>query len=151
MADGYSGKDFLAGLAEDWDVVLRKPVKQEMPDGRMRTYIHGSGPDGIFVSAGYADHRNISSLICTSESSGDVRFLDACTELDVAGLDHRKAHAWFDKVKKRTDRRHEREAAQSPGPAPWVVSDVLTSGPVILVLDRANRSYRLRILGRAAR
>lgn len=90
MASGYTGEDFLATLSKRWKLELDKPVEQEMPDGKKRTYVHGRAEDGASVSAGYSDHRNLSSLLCRTGTERDTAldFLDSCTGLDVPGVDH---------------------------------------------------------------
>ena len=151
MHPGYSGKEFLAGLAKDWKLKLDKPVEQEMPDGKKKTYVHGRGGDGISVSAGYADHENMSSLLCRTGTnhSGAFAFLAACTRLDVAGVDHTKASAWLDRARKETDSLYEKKVAETGNKKEYVVSGVFTSGPVVMVLHRAYDTYSLRILGGA--
>ncbi|MFI5762002.1 hypothetical protein ACIA8F_13790 [Streptomyces sp. NPDC051563] len=151
MASGYTGKDFLAGLSKDWKLELDKPVEQEMPDGNMRTYIHGRGGGGATVSAGYDDHEDMSSLVCrtgTKQSDG-LGFLTACTGLDVVGVDHGKASSWLDQAKKETDSLYEKKVAETGNKKEYVVSGVFTSGPVVMVLHRAYDKYSLRILGGA--
>ncbi|MFJ3143643.1 hypothetical protein ACIPJM_14490 [Streptomyces halstedii] len=156
MAVGYTGKGFLSRLAKDWKLNLNKPVKQEMPDGKMRTYIHGRGGTGsgtgTTVSAGFADHTNLSSLLCGTgtDKSGALDFLAACTELDVAGIDHAKASSWLKQAKRETDSLYTERAAETKNKKEYVVSGVLTSGPVVMVLHRTYDTYSLRILGRAA-
>lgn len=156
MAAGYTGKDFLSRLAKNWKVNLDKPVKQEMPNGKMRTYIHGRGGTGsgtgTTVSAGFADHTNLSSLLCGTgtDKSGALDFLAACTELDVAGIDHAKASSWLKQAKRETDSLYKERAAETKNKKEYVVSGVLTSGPVVMVLHRTYDTYSLRILGHAA-
>lgn len=156
MAVGYTGKDFLSRLAKDWKLNLNKPVKQEMPNGKMRTYIHGRGGTGsgtgTTVSAGFADHTNLSSLLCGTgtDKSGALDLLAACTELDVAGIDHAKASSWLKQAKRETDSLYTERAAETKNKKEYVVSGVLTSGPVVMVLHRTYDTYSLRILGRAA-
>lgn len=156
MAAGYTGKDFLSRLAKDWKLNLDKPVKQEMPNGKMRTYIHGRGGTGsgtgTTVSAGFADHTNLSSLLCGTgtDKSGALDFLAACTELDVAGIDHAKASSWLKQAKRETDSLYKERAAETKNKKEYVVSGVLTSGPVVMVLHRTYDTYSLRILGHAA-
>lgn len=152
MAVGYTGKDFLSRLAKDWKLNLNKPVKQEMPNGKMRTYIHGRGGTGTTVSAGFADHTNLSSLLCGTgtDKSGALDFLAACTELDVAGIDHAKASSWLKQAKRETDSLYKERAAETKNEKEYVVSGVLTSGPVVMVLHRTYDTYSLRILGHAA-
>ncbi|MFF9175088.1 hypothetical protein [Streptomyces sp. NPDC014793] len=151
MAEGYTGKDFLTGLSKDWKLKLDGPVEQEMPDGGKRTYVNGRGGDGVTVSAGYADHRNLSSLLCRAgaDRSGDFGFLAACTGLDVAGVDHGKASAWLRQARKETDALYARKVAETGNKKEYVVSGVFTSGPVTMVLHRAYDRYSLRILGGA--
>lgn len=151
MASGYTGKDFLTGLSKDWKLKLDKPVEQEMPDGKKRTYIHGHGGTGVTVSAGYADHENMSSLLCrtsTNQSDG-FDFLAACTGIDVAGVDHGKASSWLKQAKKETDSLYEKKVAETGNKKEYVVSGVFTSGPVTMVLHRAYDKYSLRMLGGA--
>lgn len=152
MATGYTGNDFLTGLAKDWKVRLEKPVEQEMPDGKMRTYVHGRGKNGMTVSAGYADHKNMSSLLCAAgtKEPGDFEFLASCTGLDVAGIDHAKASSWLDRAKKETDSLYEKQVTKTGIEQEYVVSGVLVSGPVRMVLHRTYGRYSLRILGGAA-
>ncbi|MFJ2420717.1 hypothetical protein [Streptomyces brevispora] len=156
MAAGYTGKDFLSRLAKDWKLNLGKPVKQEMPNGKMRTYIHGRGGTGsgtgTTVSAGFADHTNLSSLLCGTgtDKSGALDFLAACTELDVAGIDHAKASSWLKQAKRETDSLYKERAAETKNKKEYVVSGVFTSGPVVMVLHRTYETYSLRILGHAA-
>ncbi|MCX4984127.1 hypothetical protein [Streptomyces sp. NBC_00572] len=151
MATGYTGKDFLAGLSKDWKLKLDKPVEQEMPDGKKRTYVNGRGGSGATVSAGYADHEDMSSLVCrtgTKQSDG-LDFLTACTGLDVAGVDHAKASSWLRQAKKETDSLYGKKVAETGNKKEYVVSAVFTSGPVAMVLHRAYDKYSLRILGGA--
>ncbi|MFJ8885286.1 hypothetical protein ACIRJR_18025 [Streptomyces sp. NPDC102402] len=156
MAVGYTGKDFLSRLAKAWKLNLDKPVKQEMPNGKMRTYIHGRGGTGsgtgTTVSAGFADHTNLSSLLCGTgtDKSGALDFLAACTELDVAGIDHAKASSWLEQAKRETDSLYKERAAETKNKKEYVVSGVFTSGPVVMVLHRTYDTYSLRILGHAA-
>ncbi|MCQ1578488.1 hypothetical protein [Streptomyces parvus] len=156
MAAGYTGKDFLSRLAKNWKLNLEEPVKQEMPNGKMRTYIHGRGgtgsDNGTTVSAGFADHTNLSSLLCGTgtDKSGALDFLAACTELDVAGIDHAKASSWLKQAKRETDSLYKERAAETKNKKEYVVSGVLTSGPVVMVLHRTYATYSLRILGHAA-
>ncbi|MFJ8399630.1 hypothetical protein ACIQ9K_04065 [Streptomyces microflavus] len=156
MAAGYTGKDFLSRLAKNWKLNLDKPVKQEMPNGKMRTYIHGRGGTGsgtgTTVSAGFADHTNLSSLLCGTgtDKSGALDFLAACTELDVAGIDHAKASSWLKQAKRETDSLYKERAAETKNKKEYVVSGVLTSGPLVMVLHRTYDTYSLRILGHAA-
>lgn len=156
MAAGYTGKDFLSRLAKDWKLNLDEPVKQEMPNGKMRTYIHGrSGTGsgtGTTVSAGFADHTNLSSLLCGTgtDKSGALDFLAACTELDVAGIDHAKASSWLNQAERETDSLYKERAAETKNKKEYVVSGVFTSGPVVMVLHRTYDTYSLRILGHAA-
>ncbi|MFF5727365.1 hypothetical protein [[Kitasatospora] papulosa] len=156
MAVGYTGKDFLSRLAKDWKLNLNKPVKQEMPNGKMRTYIHGRGGigsgTGTTVSAGFADHTNLSSLLCGTgtDTSSALDFLAACTELDVAGIDHAKASSWLKQAKRETDSLYKERAAETKNKKEYVVSGVFTSGPVVMVLHRTYDTYSLRILGHAA-
>ncbi|MEV3933476.1 MULTISPECIES: hypothetical protein [unclassified Streptomyces] len=156
MAVGYTGKDFLSRLAKDWKLNLDKPVKQEMPNGKMRTYIHGRGGTGsgtaTTVSAGFADHTNLSSLLCGTgtDKSGALDFLAACTELDVAGIDHAKASSWLKQAKRETDSLYKERAAETKNKKEYVVSGVFTSGPVVMLLHRTYDTYSLRILGHAA-
>ncbi|GGS39734.1 hypothetical protein [Streptomyces violaceus] len=151
MATGYTGKDFLAGLSKDWKLKLGKPVEQEMPDGKKRTYVHGRGGNGVTVSAGYADHENMSSLLCrTGANQPDgPDFLAACTRLDVAGVDHGKASSWLKQARKETDSLYEKRVAETGNKKEYVVSGVFTSGPVTMILHRAYDKYSLRILGGA--
>ncbi|WP_250402627.1 hypothetical protein [Streptomyces cellostaticus] len=151
MAGGFTGKDFLAGLAADWRLKLDKPAEQEMPDGRKRTYVNGRGKDGVTLSAGYADHENMSSLLCRTgtDRSAGFGFLAACTGLDVAGVDHGKASSWLRQARKETDSLYERKVAETGNKKEYVVSGVFTSGPVTMVLHRAYGKYSLRILGGA--
>ena len=151
MAAGYTGKVFLARLAKDWKLKLDKPVDQEMPDGKKRTYVHGRGGGGMTVSAGYADHENLSSLVCrtSTKQSGDLGFLSACTGLDVAGIDHGKALAWLAQAEKETDSLYGEKVAETGMKEEYVVSGVFTAGPVVMVLHRAYDTYSLRILGGA--
>ncbi|MFC9244961.1 hypothetical protein ACFT7S_13255 [Streptomyces sp. NPDC057136] len=151
MATGYTGKEFLAGLSKDWKLKLDKPVEQEMPDGEKRTYVHGRSGSGVTVSAGYADHEDMSSLLCktsTNQSDG-LAFLAACTGLDVVGVDHSKASSWLEQAKKETDSLYEKKVAETGNKKEYVVSGVFTSGPVVMVLHRAYDKYSLRILGGA--
>ncbi|MFF1832931.1 hypothetical protein ACFVXE_01730 [Streptomyces sp. NPDC058231] len=151
MASGYTGKEFLTGLSREWKLKLDKPVEQEMPDGKKRTYVHGRGGNGVTVSAGYADHENMSSLLCgtsTNQSDG-FDFLASCTGLDVAGVDHGKASSWLEQAKKETDSLYEKKVAELGNKMEYVVSGVFTSGPVTMVLHRAYDKYSLRILGGA--
>ncbi|MEU7080258.1 hypothetical protein ABZ938_21065 [Streptomyces sp. NPDC046409] len=156
MAVGYTGKGFLSRLAKDWKLNLDKPVKQEMSNGKMRTYIHGRGGTGsgtvTTVSAGFADHTNLSSLLCGTgtDKSNALDFLAACTELDVAGIDHAKASSWLEQAKKETDSLYKERAAETKNKKEYVVSGVFTSGPVVMVLHRTYDTYSLRILGHAA-
>ncbi|MFF0014481.1 hypothetical protein [Streptomyces sp. NPDC005374] len=154
MAAGYTGKDFLAGLSKDWKLKLDKPVGQEMPDGKKRTYVNGhggDGGDGMTVSAGYIDNENMSSLLCrtgTDQSDG-FDFLAACTGLDVAGVDHGKASSWLKQAKQETDSLYAEKIAETGNKKEYVVSGVFTSGPVVMILHRAYDKYSLRILGGA--
>ncbi|MFE1958459.1 hypothetical protein [Streptomyces sp. NPDC059479] len=151
MATGYTGKDFLTGLSKDWKLKLDKPVEQEMPGGEKRTYVHGSGGNGVTISAGYADHENMSSLLCrtsTNQSDG-FDFLASCIGLDVAGVDHSKASSWLKQAKKETDSLYEKKVAETGNKKEYVVSGVFTSGPVTMILHRAYDKYSLRILGGA--
>ncbi|WP_326738691.1 hypothetical protein [Streptomyces sp. NBC_01022] len=156
MAAGYTGKDYLSRLAKNWSLDLGKPVKQEMPNGKMRTYIHGRGTTGkgtgTTVSAGFADHTNLSSLLCGTgtDQPGALDFLSACTGLDVAGIDHAKASSWVEQAKRETDSLYKERAAETKNKKEYVVSGVLTSGPVVMVLHRTYDTYSLRILGNAA-
>ncbi|WP_405628055.1 hypothetical protein [Streptomyces sp. NBC_01174] len=152
MATGYTGSIFLTGLANNWNVRLEKPVEQEMPDGKMRTYVHGRGKNGMTVSVGYADHKNMSSLLCDAgtKEPGDFEFLASCTGLDVAGIDHAKASSWLDRAKKETDSLYEKQVTKTGIEQEYVVSGVLVSGPVRMALHRTYGRYSLRILGGAA-
>ncbi|MFD5725247.1 hypothetical protein ACFWMT_03995 [Streptomyces sp. NPDC058368] len=151
MAAGYTGKDFLARLAKDWKLKLDKPVDQEMPDGKKRTYVHGRGGSGISVSAGYADHVNMSSLVCRSgaKQSDGLGFLAACAGLDVAGIDHGKASAWLEQAKKETDSLYSKRVAETGMKEEYVVSGAFTAGRVVMVLHRGDDNYSLRVLGGA--
>lgn len=151
MAAGYTGKEFLAGLSKDWKLKLDKPVGQEMPDGKKRTYINGHGGNGMTVSAGYIDNENMSSLLCRTgtDQSDDFDFLAACTGLDVAGVDHGKASSWLKQAKRETDSLYEEKIAETGNKKEYVVSGVFTSGPVVMILHRAYDKYSLRILGGA--
>ncbi|MDF6045534.1 hypothetical protein LRD69_26000 [Streptomyces sp. JH14] len=151
MATGYTGKDFLTGLSKDWKLKLDKPVEQEMPDGKKRTYVHGRVGNGLTVSAGYADRQNMSSLLCgtSTDRSDGFDFLVSCTGLDVAGIDHDKASSWLEQAKKETDSLYEKKVAETGNKKEYVVSGVFTSGPVTMVLHRAYEKYSLRILGGA--
>lgn len=153
MSAGYTGKDFLAGLAKDWKLKLNKPVSQEVPDGKKRTYVHGHGGNGLTVSAGYADHEDMSSLVCRSGTGGSdgFGFFSACAGLDVTGIDHGKASSWLAQAKKETDSLYEKRVAETGNKKEYVVSGVFTSGPVVMVLNRAYEKYSLRILGGAAK
>ncbi|MGV9896408.1 hypothetical protein [Streptomyces tendae] len=53
MAAGYTGQEFLAGLSTGGKLKLDKLVEQEMPDGKKRVYVNGSGRNGVTISAGY--------------------------------------------------------------------------------------------------
>ncbi|MFJ2705325.1 hypothetical protein ACIO3R_19235 [Streptomyces sp. NPDC087428] len=152
MSAGYTGKDFLARLAKDWKLKLDKPVDQEMPDGKKRTYIHGRGGSGMMVSAGFADHEDMSSLVCriSMNQSDALGLLAACTKLDVAGIDHGKASSWLEQAKKETDSLYKKKVAETKNKKEYVVSGVFASGPVVMVLHRAYDTYSLRILGDAA-
>ncbi|MFE0701723.1 hypothetical protein [Streptomyces sp. NPDC058872] len=151
MATGYTGKEFLARLSKDWKLKLDKPVEQEMPDGKKQTYVNGRSESGETLSAGYADHEDMSSLVCRtdSDSSDGLEFLAACTGLDVAGVDHGKASSWLRQAKKETDSLYEKRVAATGNKKEYVVSGVFASGPVVMVLHRAYRKYSLRILGGA--
>lgn len=151
MAAGYTGKDFLSGLSKDWKLKLDKPVGQEMPDGKKRTYVHGRAGSGATVSAGYADHEDMSSLVCRTglKQSDGLGFLAACSRLDVVGVDHGKAASWLEQAKKETDSLYEEKVAETGNKKEYVVSGVFTSGPVVMVLHRAYDKYSLRILGGA--
>ncbi|MEK8146681.1 hypothetical protein NKH18_51640 [Streptomyces sp. M10(2022)] len=151
MATGYTGNDFHR-TGEGLEGPTRKPVEQEMPDGKMRTYVHGRGKNGMTVSAGYADHKNMSSLLCAAgtKEPGDFEFLASCTDLDVAGIDHAKASSWLDRAKKETDSLYEKQVTKTGIEREYVVSGVLVSGPVRMVLHRTYERYSLRILGGAA-
>ncbi|WP_406175471.1 hypothetical protein [Streptomyces sp. NBC_00996] len=151
MATGYTGRDFLTGLAKDWKLELDKPVEQEIPDGKERTYVNGRGANGVTVSAGYADRKNMSSLLCrtSTDRSDGFGFLAACTGLDVAGVGHGKASSWLKQAKKETDSLYGKKVAETGNKKEYVVSGVFTSGPVTMVLHRAYDKYSLRILGGA--
>ncbi len=151
MATGYTGREFLTGLSREWKLKLDKPVEQEMPDGKKRTYVHGRGGNGVTVSAGYADRENMSSLLCgtSTKQSDGFDFLASCTGLDVAGVDHGKASSWLEQAKKETDSLYEKKVAEVGNKMEYVVSGVFTSGPVTMVLHRAYDKYSLRILGGA--
>ncbi|MEU9362574.1 hypothetical protein AB0D35_31460 [Streptomyces sp. NPDC048301] len=153
MAAGYTGKDFLATLSKRWKLELDEPVEQEMPDGKKRTYVHGRAEDGTTVSAGYADHRNLSSLLCRTgtKGAGALGFLDACTGLDVAGVDHAGARTWLGQAEKETDSLYRKEVAETGNKKEYVVSGVYSSGPVTMVLHRTYDRYSLRILGGAVK
>ncbi|WNI21680.1 hypothetical protein [Streptomyces sp. ITFR-16] len=151
MTAGYTGKEFLARLAKNWKLKLDEPVEQEMPDGKKRTYVHGRGESGLTVSAGYADHKDMSSLVCgtsTNQSDG-LGFLAACTGVDAVGIDHGKASSWLEQAKKETDSLYEKKVAETGIKKEYVVSGVFVSGPVVMVLHRAYEKYSLRILGGA--
>lgn len=152
MAAGYTGEEFLAGLSKDWKLKLDKPVEQEMPDGKNRTYVNGRGENGMTISAGYVDGENLSSLLCrtgTDESDQSDGFLAACTALDATGVDHEKASSWLKQAKRETDSLYEKRVAATGNKKEYVVSGVLVSGPVVMVLHRAYDKYSLRILGGA--
>ncbi|QXE34291.1 hypothetical protein KQY30_08295 [Streptomyces sp. GMY02] len=103
------------------------------------------------ISAGYADHENMSSLLCrtsTNQSDG-FGFLASCIGLDVAGVDHSKASLWLKQAKKETDSLYEKKVAETGNKKEYIVSGVFTSGPVTMVLHRAYDKYSLRILGGA--
>ncbi|MDT7840159.1 hypothetical protein [Streptomyces justiciae] len=151
IAAGYTGKEFLAGLSKDWKLKLDKPVEQEMPDGKKRTYVNGRGGDELTLSAGYVDSENMSSLLCrtsTNQSDG-FGFLTACTRLDVPGIDHGEASSWLEQAKKETDSLYRRKVAETGNKKEYVVSGVFISGPVTMILYRAYGKYSLRILGGA--
>ncbi|MFD8689290.1 hypothetical protein [Streptomyces sp. NPDC059651] len=152
MAAGYTGKDFLARLAKDWRLKLDEPVDQEMPDGKKRTYINGRGGSGMTVSSGFADRKDMSSLVCRTgmKQSDAFGFLAACTQLDVAGINHGKASSWLGQAKKETDSLYKKKVAETGMKEEYVVSGVFTSGPVVMVLHRTYEKYSLRILGSAA-
>ncbi|MFF9688565.1 hypothetical protein [Streptomyces sp. NPDC014623] len=152
MVTGYTGEEFIAGLSKDWKLKLDKPVEQEMPDGEKRTYVHGRGARGMTLSAGYADHADLSSLLCrtsTNQSDG-FAFLAACAGLDVAGVDHGKASSWLRQAKKETDSLYGKKVAETGNKKEYVVSGVFVSGPVVMALHRAYDKYSLRILGGAS-
>ncbi|MGW0120745.1 hypothetical protein [Streptomyces sp. NPDC003327] len=151
MATGYTGKEFLTGLAERWKLKLDEPVEQEMPDGKKRTYVNGRGGNGMTVSAGYADHKDMSSLVCRTGTnhSAALAFLTACTGLDVAGIDHAKVSSWLERAKRETDSLYAKKVAETKNEKEYVVSGALASGPVVMVLHRAYDKYSLRILGDA--
>ncbi|MFE5592496.1 hypothetical protein ACFQ9B_19690, partial [Streptomyces sp. NPDC056549] len=151
MAAGYTGREFVTGLAKDWKLRLGEPVEQEMPDGKKKTYVNGTSESGISLSAGYADHENMSSLLCRTDAnrSEDFAFLTACTRLDVKGVDHAKASSWLEQARKETDSLYVKKVAQTGNKKEYVVSGVFTSGPVAMVLHRAFGTYSLRILGDA--
>ncbi|WP_329334506.1 hypothetical protein OG866_13410 [Streptomyces sp. NBC_00663] len=151
MAAGYSGKDFLAGLSKDWKLKLDKPVEEEMPDGKKRTYVHGHRGNAMTLSAGYADHEDMSSLLCRTgtDQSGGVDFLAACTRIDVSGVDHGKASSWLEQAKRETDSLYKKRVAETGNKKEYVVSGVFVSGPVTMILHRAYDRYSLRILGGA--
>ncbi|MEV4880444.1 hypothetical protein [Streptomyces cyaneofuscatus] len=151
MAAGYTGTGFLTGLSKDWKLKLDKPVEQEMPDGKKRTYVHGRGANGVTVSAGYADRENMSSLLCrtSTKQSDGFDFLASCTGIDVPGVDHGKATSWLDQAKKETAALYEKKVAETGNKKEYVVSGVFTSGSVTMVLHRAYDKYSLRILGGA--
>ncbi|WP_405521115.1 hypothetical protein [Streptomyces canus] len=151
MAAGYTGQEFLAGLSKDWKLKLDKPVEQEMPDGKKRTYVNGSGGNGVTISAGYVDSENMSSLLCRTRTdpSDEFGFLAACTGLDVTGVDHDKASSWLKQAKKETDALYEKQVAKTGNKKEYVVSGVFVSGPVTMILHRAYDKYSLRILGGA--
>ncbi|WP_405691617.1 hypothetical protein [Streptomyces sp. NBC_01185] len=151
MASGYTGEDFLATLSKRWKLELDKPVEQEMPDGKKRTYVHGRAEDGASVSAGYSDHRNLSSLLCRTGTERDTAldFLDSCTGLDVPGVDHAGARSWLRQAKKETDSLYGKKVAETGNKKEYVISGVYSSGPVTMVLHRAYDKYSLRILGGA--
>ncbi|MEV6265332.1 hypothetical protein AB0M42_31970 [Streptomyces sp. NPDC051784] len=153
MAAGYTGKDFLTTLSKRWKLKLDEPVEQEMPDGKKRTYVHGRAEDGTTVSAGYSDHRNLSSLLCRTgtKGAGALGFLDACTGLDVAGVDHAGARSWLGRAEKETDSLYRKEVAETGNKKEYVISGVYSSGPVTMVLHRTYDRYSLRILGGAVK
>ncbi|MET4922046.1 hypothetical protein P3L51_06715 [Streptomyces sp. PSRA5] len=151
MATGYTGKDFLTGLSKKWKLKLDEPVEQEMPDGKKRTYVNGRDGNGVTVSAGYADHTLMSSLLCrtSTKKPAGFGFLAACTGLDVAGVDHSKASSWLKQAKRETDSLYAKKIAETGNKKEYVVSGVFTSGPVTMILHRAYGTYSLRILGGA--
>lgn len=151
MAAGYTGMDFLTGLSKDWKLKLDKPVEQEMPDGKKRAYVNGSGGNGMTVSAGFAEGENMSSLLCRSSTkqSDGIDFLASCTGIDVPGVDHSKAASWLKQAKQETDSLYEKEVSETGNKKECVVSGVFTSGPVAMILYRAYDKYSLRILGGA--
>ncbi|WP_327170238.1 hypothetical protein OG471_01360 [Streptomyces sp. NBC_01336] len=122
-----------------------------MPDGKMRTYVHGRGKNGVTMSAGYADRKNMSSLLCAAgtKEPGDFEFLASCTGLDVAGIDHAKAPSWLHRAKRETDSLYEKQVTKTGIKRGCVVSGVLASGPVRMVLHRIYKRYSPRILGGA--
>ncbi|MEU1435630.1 hypothetical protein ABZ438_16210 [Streptomyces sp. NPDC005786] len=124
----------------------------EQLDTLRTTYVHGRGEGGMTVSAGYADHRNMSALLCRvgTKEPRDFEFLASCTGLDVAGINHAKASSWLDRAKKETDSLYEKQVAKTGLEQEYVVSGVLVSGPVRMVLHRAYERYSPRILGGAA-
>lgn len=69
MATGHNGKDFLTGLSMKWKTNLDKPVEQEMPDGKKRTYVNGRVGNGVPLSAGYAGHKHMPSLLCGTSTT----------------------------------------------------------------------------------
>ncbi|MCX4854922.1 hypothetical protein [Streptomyces canus] len=151
MAAGYTGMDFLTGLSKDWKLKLDKPVEQEMPDGKKRAYVNGSGGNGMTVSAGFAEGENMSSLLCRSSTkqSDGIDFLASSTGIDVPGVDHSKAASWLKQAKQETDSLYEKEVSETGNKKECVVSGVFTSGPVAMILYRAYDKYSLRILGGA--
>ncbi|MFD9543055.1 hypothetical protein [Streptomyces sp. NPDC060022] len=151
MVTGYTGEEFLATLSKRWKLELDKPVEQEMPDGKKRTYVHGRAEDGASVSAGYSDHRNLSSLLCRTgtERNTALDFLDSCTGLDIPGVDHAGASSWLRQAKEETDSLYGKKVAETGNKKEYVISGVYSSGPVTMVLHRAYDKYSLRILGGA--
>lgn len=106
MAAGYTGEEFLAGLSKGWKPKIDKPVEQETPDRKNRTYVNGRGENRMTISAGYVDGENLSSLLCRTgadESDQSDGFLAACTALDVTGVDHEKTSSRLKRAKRETD------------------------------------------------
>ncbi|MFJ9897501.1 hypothetical protein ACIQPR_29650 [Streptomyces sp. NPDC091280] len=142
MAKGYTGKAFLTGLTKTWGITLGDPKEQELPGDRKKTVITGDNGKGLslYLTVTKADELVFLDCVAANGNTDTAAFLRACAAVDAPGTDPNKATAWFDQAKKETDTLYAQKKEA-------IVSGVLTTGKLVMFVNRLTDSEQLKIFG----
>ncbi|MFG2956663.1 hypothetical protein ACGF5O_23445 [Streptomyces sp. NPDC048291] len=142
MAKGYTGKAFLDNLSKAWGINLGAPKEEEFPGGRRKTVITGDNGKGLslYLTVTKADELVFLDCVAANGNTHTTAFLRACAAVDAPGTDADRATTWFDQAKKETDTLYAKKKAAT-------VSGILTTGKLVMFVNRLTDSEQLKILG----